>query len=597
MVKMKEEVKIRFMQRRMMAVLALLGLLLLSFSVGAVSGAEITSIEPRNDAEDVPVDGWITIRFDEEMDRNSVEDGLTIRPSLSPYGYRLDWGNEGRELVIKPNAALTPDEEYTVSIEGAEAEDGTEMDDESFTFKTEKAEGFFGSASDLPEKAWGGFVGILPDLLFLIIMLVVGYLVAKAAAWVFKKVLNKAGFDMKMDQVGVSKQLKAIGVKSASGFLGVFIFWFVFIIFLQIIISRLGVPTITNILAPIVLFIPRILIAAFIVFLGLYIANVISNKMMETLAKTEIGKQLMDVDRKTKRSGVSVIMIVSMFIKIFILLAFVLVALDIVNIGILADIITPIILVLPLVLVALFIVLIGIIVSRMIVKTVLKLLREFEIQKLIAPVEETIGRKGIVLRLFGFIIQLMVMLIFIQIAIGVLNSTGAFNMLAELINQIILWMPNVLAALVIILFGFWVAGWISNKFLKLSRDHDVPFKWGISMGLKLLVIYLAGVMAIDQLGFEVPILYIVTAIVLGAVFIGVGAGLAIGSKDIWSNVGGFVQGNKTLRVGSRVTVDEKYSGTIESMTYYATTLKTDTGDKVILPNSILTRSVVVEKGA
>ena len=324
-------------------------------------------------------------------------------------------------------------------------------------------------------------------------------------------------------------------------------------------------------------------------------ANLAANKFMEIIGKTAIGRQLKDVEKTAAKSGISLIKIVSLFIKVFILLMFVMIALDIVNIGLLSEIITPIVLLLPLILVAMFIVLIGIIFSRFVVKTVLRLFREFEIQKLIRPVEETIGKKGIVLRILGFIIQLMVMLIFIQMAIGVLNSTGAFNQLADLINMVILWLPNVFAALFILLLGFWFAGWAQKKYMSGTEGQDIPFRASIGNAIKLFIIYLAGVMAIAQLGFEVPILYIVTAIVLGAAAIGLGAGFAYGAKDVFANVGGYIHGNKVLKVGSRIKIDDKYEGKIVDINYYTTTLKTSGGDKIMIPNAMITKSVVVEE--
>jgi small-conductance mechanosensitive channel len=213
---------------------------------------------------------------------------------------------------------------------------------------------------------------------------------------------------------------------------------------------------------------------------------------------------------------------------------------------------------------------------------------------LIAPVEETIGRKGVVLDIFMLIVKVMVMLIFIQLAIGVLNSSGAFNQLADLINVAILWMPNVLAALVIILIGFWFAGWFSGKVLEYGRKSDIPFPETVATAVKLFVVYIAGVMAIAQIGFQVDMLYIVTAIVMGAIFIGLGAGFAMGSKEVFANVGGYFQSNKILKIGNRITIDGKYTGKVLKIDHYTTTILSDSGEKIILPNSQLIKSVIVD---
>jgi small-conductance mechanosensitive channel len=558
-----------------------------------ISGARIVDSNPEDGAEDVPIDVWITLRFNTTMDPATVN--IKITPSLEPYGYRQEWGDNERELVIKPNSALAYSEEYEIQIISGEDTDGNPItDDTSIKFNTEASPGILGIFSEMIDTLWSGFLAIFPSLVLLIFIFLIGYIISKTAGWIFSQALKKLGFDRAMENVGVAKQLRSIGIKSPSKFLGIFVFWFIFVIVIQIAISAMGVPAITNILAPIILFIPRILIAAIVLLIGLYVANVIVQKLMDRLSKTEIGKQLHVVDKKVKTSGFSIISVFSMFIKIFILLFFLQVALEIVNIGLLSEFITPVLLIMPLILLALFIVLVGLLVTEIVRKAILKLIKEFKIMALIKPVEQTIGRRGVILNVFIFVIRIIVMLVFIQLAISILNSTGAFNQLAQLINLVILWMPNVLAALVIILIGFWFAGWTSKKVLESRKAIEVPFPKVTATVVKYLIIYLAGVMAIAQLGFEVPILYIVTAIVLGAVFIGLGAGLAMGTKEIFANIGGYIQTNKILEVGNHVTIDSKYKGKISNIGHYTTTLTGDDGKKIIIPNSQLVKSVIIE---
>lgn len=578
-------------------VIAILLLVAMVFMPGISTAAYITSSDPESGESDVPVETWIIIRFNTTMDRTSVEENLEINPDLDPYGYRLEWDNDDRELTIKPNAALVYDRNYTISFSGAEDEDRNPLEAPLFIyFETESAPGILESFEEVLNTIWEGFISIIPKLILTIGLLIIGYLVAKGASWIFCKALKKAGFDKAMEKVGVAAQLKGIGIESVTKFLGIFVFWFIFVIVLQIAIARLGVPSVTDILAPIILFIPRILIAAIVVLIGLYIANVVANRLMERFQETQVGKQLMDIDKKTKKAGISMIQVVSMFIKVFILLFFVQVALEIVNIGVLAEIITPIMIILPLVLVALFIVLVGILVAEFVVKTVLRLAKDFEIEKLIKPVEATIGREGVIIRAFTFVIRVLVLLIFIQLAVGVLNSTGAFDALADLINTAILWIPSVIAALIIVLLGFWFAGWVNEKMLVSGKEIELPYPEVMAAAVKYMIIYIAIVIAIAQIGIEVQMLYIITAIILGAVFIGVGAGFAVGSKDLFANIGGHLQSNKVLTVGNRITIDEKYTGKVSKVDRFTTTLIADNGDKIVIPNSKLTKAVVVEKG-
>jgi small-conductance mechanosensitive channel len=127
-----------------------------------------------------------------------------------------------------------------------------------------------------------------------------------------------------------------------------------------------------------------------------------------------------------------------------------------------------------------------------------------------------------------------------------------------------------------------------------GKEIDVPYPETMAAAVKYLIIYIAIVIAIAQIGIEVDLLDIVTAIVLGAVFIGVGVGFAVGSKDIFANVGGYIQNQKVLTVGNRVTVDDKYTGKISDIDRFTTTIIADNGNKIVLPNSKLTKAVIVE---
>ncbi len=585
----------RIFFRRILAIAILLMFAMLLIS-GTSFGATVIDTDPENGAEDVPVESWITIRFNTTMNRDSVIDKLDISPSLE-YNYRTQWNDNDRELTIKPNAALAYSEDYTVRIEGAVDASGEPLETTTIHFSTEKDPGIIGALKEVSQTIWGGFLDVLPKLILTIILLIIGYIIAKIAAWTFHKVLNKAGFDRAMERVGVAAQLKTIGIESVSKFLGIFVFWFIFIIVLQIAIAGLGVPSVTNILAPIILFIPRILIAALVILIGLYLANVVANRIMDRFEETAVGKQLKDIDEKTKKAGISMVQVVSIFIKVFILLFFVQVALEIVNIGVLAEVITPIMIILPLVLVALLIVLVGILVSEFVIKTVLKLAKEFELEKLIKPVEETIGREGVIMRIFTFVLRVFVMLIFIQLSIGVLNSTGAFNALAELINTAILWIPNVIAALFIVLIGFWFGGWVGDKILASGKEMDIPYPETVAIAVKYLIIYVACVIAIAQIGIEVYILYIVTAIILGAVFLAIAIGFGLGSRHLFANVGGHLQSSEVLGVGNRITIDDKYTGKVSEIGRYTTTIIADNGDKIVLPNSKLTEAVIVKSAS
>ena len=425
------------------------------------------------------------------------------------------------------------------------------------------------------------------------IIVVVGYIISKIVAKAFAKGMDRAGVNKVAGKTGLSDSLKSLGFESFSKLLGILFFWFIFLIVLNIALDIAGIEQLNTILAPIILFIPRILIAILVVVAGFYIADLVVNRTKTFLVEQSPFKEdLKKFDESTKKSGFSIFDFVFLFLKMFIILIFVQLALSILAISIFTDFINPILLIMPLVLIAMAILVVGMIVAEYVVKFVMKLLDEFEFDKFISPVEDVVEKKGVIRRIIAAVLKVFVVLVFIQLSLAVLNSTGAFNILAELVNTVILWLPNLLVALFIVILGFWFAAWVEKRIMEYGTEVDLPFPKAISKAVQFLIIYLAVVIAMAQVGIHVEILYIVFAIATASVFVGLGVGLAYGSKDVFHNLVSFLQTDKTLKVGQKIKVEE-YEGTIEEISRYHMVLQTKKG-KIRIPHSKLAKAVIEE---
>lgn len=522
------------------------------------------------------------------------------------------------------------------------------------------------------------FWNIVPDLVFLIILLLIGYVISKFLTKVVRRFLEKVGFDKAMEKVKIDKHFKGIGLKSASHFIGIFVFWFIFLIFLQLGIGAIGISLITDLLTPIVLIIPKALIAALLVVIGLYvgtlvanfvekildksglkktvapidkeiqgtgytlfsslaliikvwivllfvqaaigvlaiealtdfitpiilffprivvaylvvivglvIANYISDLIRDWLKTTPLGKKLTKADKKTEKSGFSILNLALIFVKAWILLIFIQIALDIVAIDILTTFINPIILYFPRLLVAMALIIIGLVIVDIILKMIHKLFDELEVNQFIESVDKIIKRPGLMMRFIDFLITVLVLLIFIDMAVAVLEITQ----LNQLVNTVILYLPNLFAAAFILIFGLWFAGWLSDKVHAMSKENELPFPSLLATGVRFIVIFVVLTIALAQIQIEVPILYIAFAILLGAIMIGVGAGFAYGMKDISANMAGYVQVNEIVNPGDNITVGE-YNGTVEKVTRYTTVLKDKAGKQHSIPNTYLVKNTV-----
>lgn len=144
------------------------------------------------------------------------------------------------------------------------------------------------------EDAFGKLLGFIPNLLGGLVILAVGYFVAKLLGNLVGKLLGKVGFDQWMERAGVSGVLQRSGTGlTASAMLGKVVFWFVFLISFTMFASALGVPEISNFMSAMLGYIPRIFAAIVIVCLAALFANFLAAIIRgatgnETLAK--VGK-------------------------------------------------------------------------------------------------------------------------------------------------------------------------------------------------------------------------------------------------------------------------------------------------------------------
>jgi len=141
------------------------------------------------------------------------------------------------------------------------------------------------------EDAFSSLMTFIPRLLGALVILLVGYFVAKAIGKLVSKLLNKCGFNHWMDRAGVTGVLQRSGTGlTAADLLGKVTFWFVFLITFTMFASALGVPEISDFMSSMLSYIPKIFAAIVILCLAALFANFIAAIIRgatgnETLAK------------------------------------------------------------------------------------------------------------------------------------------------------------------------------------------------------------------------------------------------------------------------------------------------------------------------
>jgi hypothetical protein len=121
-----------------------------------------------------------------------------------------------------------------------------------------------------------GFAHFLPRLIVMLILAFLGWVLAYVAKIVLRSILRLINFDKLSENAGASQLLTRADLPSATEVLSRFVFWVAWLGFILLGVSVLGILGLQEQIARFFLFLPRLFVAIFIMFVGLLAASFFS---------------------------------------------------------------------------------------------------------------------------------------------------------------------------------------------------------------------------------------------------------------------------------------------------------------------------------
>jgi hypothetical protein len=119
---------------------------------------------------------------------------------------------------------------------------------------------------------------LLPKLLLALLIVLLGWLLAKAARFAVERALRAVNFGVLTERAGTDNFLRQTGMRGdTTRIFGLVAFWLVILAALIIAFNGLGLTYITDLLGRAVLFTPKLLVAMLIIVFGSYCARIIGN--------------------------------------------------------------------------------------------------------------------------------------------------------------------------------------------------------------------------------------------------------------------------------------------------------------------------------
>ena len=144
---------------------------------------------------------------------------------------------------------------------------------------------------DSVQKGLDSFFGFVPNLIAFLVILFVGYIVAKVLKGIVRKALEKMGTDKALHNSDAGQYVERLtpGASPANGISRV-VFWIAFAFVLTIAISALKIPAITAFMDNILAYLPNVIAAIAIFVVAAVVAGAAGGAAAKLMGDTPTGK-------------------------------------------------------------------------------------------------------------------------------------------------------------------------------------------------------------------------------------------------------------------------------------------------------------------
>jgi hypothetical protein len=141
------------------------------------------------------------------------------------------------------------------------------------------------------QRGLDALIGFIPNLLGCLIILFVGYLIARLVRAAVSKLLEKIGLDRALSgsQAGAYVERVSPGARP-SRLVGLVAFWFIFIYAIAAAIGALKIPALTNFMANVQNYLPNIIAAVLVLVVGVALAGAAGGLIDRLMGDTPGGR-------------------------------------------------------------------------------------------------------------------------------------------------------------------------------------------------------------------------------------------------------------------------------------------------------------------
>ena len=135
------------------------------------------------------------------------------------------------------------------------------------------------------------FFGFVPNILAFLVILAIGWLIAKVVRTIVNKALDKVGVDKALHSSPAGEYVERVSPGARpSHLVGALAFWFIFLFALSAAIGALKIPALTTFIAQVQAFLPNVIVAVLILVGAVALAGALGGIIHKAMGDTPTGK-------------------------------------------------------------------------------------------------------------------------------------------------------------------------------------------------------------------------------------------------------------------------------------------------------------------
>lgn len=385
----------------------------------------------------------------------------------------------------------------------------------------------------------------LPNVIKAILLLLLAWGIAVVAKAIIQKAFVKIGVGKALTKTNLFKDEPE--AENLLNQIGKLVYILVFVLFLPSVFNALNMTEvsapISNMMSQFLNYIPNILAAAIIIIIGVFVAKLVKELFKQFFNTVKLDKLFRKVNPnqvgEEQKAQTTLSAVLSNIIYIFVLIPFVTIGLEALNIAsisnpiqsVLSDVLTAI----PNIFVATVLIVVGYYIGKFLGNLLTNLLQGVGISKIFKSLGfgNTAEPKFDLAKALGTLVQIFIVLFFTVEALHIIN----LEVLNTIGHAVIQYLPFLLSALLILGVGLFLANLVGNW---IKNNTNSPLS---AILIKSVIIAFAIFMTLDQLHFATSIVNKAFLLILGGLMVAFAVSFGLGGREFAKNTLEKVQRN------------------------------------------------------